>query len=200
MKRKQGGASTRRSEAKRRGSLRAILGRRQRLDDSIHTIAIPVQGDRDSASPHGRDRSHRTAQSRATWLGWRRMGEGEAGDRVVLGLYGRQWAAERRAAHPPAQGQRKSHCQSQKQPLRALRPAEAGLGWSQNGGWRGPSLSAVVAAEVLLLARAAASRYLRSAAPVMLAGTAAANRHWVTLQAVALHVPCTFPTLISQLS
>lgn len=124
-------------------------------------------------------------------------------------LYVRQWAAERRAAHRPAQGQRKSHYKShykshwprQKQPLRALRPAEAGP-------WLEPQRRV---ARTLSFGGRLRQRYcylpglLRAgtcavAAPVMLAGTAAANRRWVTAQAVVLHVPGTAATLISQLS
>lgn len=96
------------------------------------------------------------------------MGEGEAGDRVVLGLYGRQWAAERRAAHRPAQGQRKSLPEPLPEPKTATASAPSSGGGPLAGARAAggadplfPLFRPSSAAEVLLPARAAASRYLR---------------------------------------
>jgi hypothetical protein len=195
-----------------------MLGQ-QRLDDSTYTIAIPVAGDRDSASPHGWDRSHRTAQSRATWLGWRRMGErsgrqgagwcwvcmdGSGLQSAVQRIGQRRASAKASQSHPePPRATarataraKNSHCERSVQRRRAL-------GWSQSGGWRGPSfpsLSAVVCGRGTATCPGCCeqvpARVRRPSCSLELlqligAGDAAA---------VALHVPGTVATLISQLS
>lgn len=185
-----------------------MLGQ-QRLDDSTHTIAIPVAGDRDSASPHGWDRSHRTAQSRATWLGWRRMGErsgrqGAGWCWVCMDGSGLQSAVQRIGQRRASAKASQSHPEPLPEPLpeRSVQRRRA-LGWSQSGGWRGPSfpsLSAVVCGRGTATCPGCCeqvpARVRRPSCSLELlqligAGDAAA---------VALHVPGTVATLISQLS
>lgn len=153
-----------------------MLGQ-QRLDDSTHTIAIPVAGDRDSASPHGWDRSHRTAQSRATWLGWRRMGErsgrqGAGWCWVCMDGSGLQSAVQRIGQRRASAKASQSHPEPLPEPLPEPKTATASAPSSGGGPLAGaraaggadplfPLFRPSSAAEVLLPARAAASRYLR---------------------------------------